>query len=352
MDAAEEVNEIGRRTEEETVCEKRERGDESETLTPWEQHASIISIPRFDYKAPSSLLHHSHSGFLVTCNIKREKSATKEVMSILGKVLPIAEEKAEAIKSSDASKRRKLCAQEIEENKEKTLHVDNVALVETGENPNVEELELAKERDNREHNSLMSLVKLTKSGLLLFTFPVEKSMDTTDMVSRVFEFLESGSLKAPIWCHRIFPVQATCVLTEKELRETVSKLVQRFVDDKHNTLSKPVKFAAGYSRRGVEEIKGKILKEASEVLDQCPLLERSKCFETVAAGVKDIVPDSTVDLKSPQLCVLVELLPLSRIPNGSYVAAVSVLPHRLVSTKPKLAIKPLLLETKQNKRQN
>ncbi|KAJ0235937.1 THUMP domain-containing protein [Hirschfeldia incana] len=346
--AAEEevVKDVGRSTEEEPVGEKREREEEAETLAPWEQHASIISIPRFDYTAPSSLLHHSHSGFLVTCGIKREKSATKEVMSILGKVLlPIGEEKAEVLKSSDASKRQKLCAQETVEDKVKT------ALQETGENSSVEDLKSAKGSVSEEHKSLMSLVKLTKSGLLLFTFPAENSTDTTDIVSRIFQFMESGALKAPVWCHRIFPVQATCSLTEKELQETVSKLVQRFVDDKQNTLSKPVKFAAAYSRRGVEETKGKIQK-ASEVLEQCPLLDRTKCFETVAAGVKAIVPDSVVDLKSPELCVLVELLPLSRIPNGSYVAAVSVLPHKLVSTKPKLVIKPLVAETKQKKGQN
>ncbi|KAF3573292.1 hypothetical protein F2Q69_00060524 [Brassica cretica] len=331
MAAAEEVvKDVERAIEETPVGEKREREEEAEIMAPWEQHASVISIPRFDYTAPSSLLHHSHSGFLVTCSIKREKSATKEVMSILGKVLlPLGE----ILKSSDESKRPKLCAQETEV---------------TGENLNAEDLKPAKESVNEEHKSLMSLVKLTKSGLLLFTFPVDNSTDTTDIVSRVFQFMESGALKAPVWCHRIFPVQATCALTEKELQETVSKLVQRFVDDKQNTLSTPVKFAAGYNRRGVEEAKGKIQK-ASEVLDQCPLLDRTKCFETVAAGVKAIVPDSVVDLKSPELCVMVELLPLSRIPNGSYVAAVSVLPHRLVSTKPKLAIKPLVPETKQKK---
>ncbi|CAN6901422.1 unnamed protein product [Brassica oleracea] len=335
MAAAEEVvvKDVGRAIEETPVGEKREREEEAETMAPWEQHASVISIPRFDYTAPSSLLHHSHSGFLVTCSIKREKSATKEVMSILGKVLlPLGE----VLKSSDASKRPKLCAQETEE---------------TGENLNAEDLKPAKESVNEEHKSLMSLVKLTKSGLLLFTFPVDNSTDTTDIVSRVFQCVKSGALKAPVWCHRIFPVQATCALTEKELQETVSKLVQRFVDDKQNTLSTPVKFAAGYNRRGVEEAKGKIQK-ASEVLDQCPLLDRTKCFETVAAGVKAIVPDSVVDLKSPELCVMVELLPLSRIPNGSYVAAVSVLPHKLVSTKPKLAIKPLVPESKQKKGQN
>ncbi|XP_010458208.1 PREDICTED: uncharacterized protein LOC104739520 [Camelina sativa] len=347
MAAVDEGNDVGRTVEEEEpLCEKREREEEeaeTETLTPWEQHSSIISIPRFDYKAPSSLIHHSHSGFLVTCTIKREKSATKEVMSILGKyIASMPEEISEVLKS----KKQKLCAHEIEEGED---HLENDALQQTGENPNVEDLKLA----NEEHNSLMSLVKLTKSGLLLFTFPVENSPDTTSIVSRVFQSMESGALKAPIWCHRIFPVQATCGLTEKELRETVSKLVQRFVNDKdNNTLSKPVKFAAGYQRRGVEETKGKIQKEASEVLDQCSLLDRIKCFETLAAGVKDIVPDSVVDLKAPELCVLVELLPLSRIPSGSIVAAVSVLPHRLVSTKPKLCIKPLVPESKHKKGQN
>ncbi|AAD18100.1 This gene is continued on the 5' end of BAC T12M14, partial [Arabidopsis thaliana] len=259
MAAVEEVDDVGRTIEEETVCEKRERGEEAETLTPWEQHSSIISIPRFDYKAPSSLLHHSHSGFLVTCNIKREKSATKEVMSILGKVSSqfsiiseakyigsMHEEKPEVLNST-ASKKQKVCAQETEEGGEKTVPLENDALQETGENPNVEDLKLA----NEEHNSLMSLVKLTKSGLLLFTFPVENSPNTTNIVSRVFQSMESGALKAPIWCHRIFPVQATCGLTEKELRETVSKLVQRFVNDKDNTLSKPVKVRKSFRYIGV-----------------------------------------------------------------------------------------------------
>ncbi|XP_031092787.1 uncharacterized protein LOC115997381 isoform X2 [Ipomoea triloba] len=38
-------------------------------MKPWEQHSAVISIPRFDYNAPSSILRHSHCGFLVTCPI-------------------------------------------------------------------------------------------------------------------------------------------------------------------------------------------------------------------------------------------------------------------------------------------
>ncbi|KAK3023706.1 hypothetical protein RJ639_044007 [Escallonia herrerae] len=47
-------------------------------MKPWEQHSAVISIPRFDYNAPTSLLQHSYS--------EREKSATKEAMSILEKI--------------------------------------------------------------------------------------------------------------------------------------------------------------------------------------------------------------------------------------------------------------------------
>lgn len=68
----------------------------------------------------------------------------------------------------------------------------------SGENLNAEDPKPAKESVSEEHKSLMSLVKLTKSGLLLFTFPVDNSTDTTDIVSRMFQFIESGALKAPV----------------------------------------------------------------------------------------------------------------------------------------------------------
>ncbi|KAK9749801.1 hypothetical protein RND81_02G151400 [Saponaria officinalis] len=65
---------------------EEKNGQIIQEMKPWEQHSAVISIPRFDYNAPSSLLQHSLSGFLITCPIKREKSATKEAISILAKV--------------------------------------------------------------------------------------------------------------------------------------------------------------------------------------------------------------------------------------------------------------------------
>ncbi|XP_042493285.1 uncharacterized protein LOC122072911 isoform X2 [Macadamia integrifolia] len=193
-------------------------------------------------------------------------------------------------------------------------------------------------------NLSLSLVKLTRSGLLLFTFPKENSSDVIDIVSNIFHSLDSGNLKPPQWCHRIFPIQATCALNEKDLRIVVSKLVQQFLNDKQKKLEKPIKFAVGYNRRGIEEteMKSQRTAEGSFLVD---LLDRNKCFSVVAAAVKDVVADSVVDLKSPQLSILVELLPVSGISNRSLVVAVSVLPNDLVSTKPKLCIKALVSET-------
>nr|AFK46098.1 unknown [Lotus japonicus] len=164
-------------------------GDEKAMMTPWEQHSGVIKLSRYDYNAPASLLLHSYSGFLITCTIKREKSATKEALSILEK------------------------------------------------------------------------------------------------------------------------------------------------------------FAVGYNRRGIEDTK--FAKENSNGSNAFSLLDRNKCFSVVASAVNDVVEDSVVDLRSPELSILVELLPLSRVPNGSLVVAVSALPRNLVSTKPRLCVKALTSNTKE-----
>ncbi|KAK8617492.1 hypothetical protein V6N13_080406 [Hibiscus sabdariffa] len=50
--------------------ESNEEEEERESpMTSWEQHVKVISIPRFDYKAHSSLLQRSHSAFLIICTI-------------------------------------------------------------------------------------------------------------------------------------------------------------------------------------------------------------------------------------------------------------------------------------------
>uniref|UniRef100_A0A5B7BV11 Uncharacterized protein n=1 Tax=Davidia involucrata TaxID=16924 RepID=A0A5B7BV11_DAVIN len=323
--------------------------EERSTMAPWEQHSAVISIPRFDYNAPSSLLDHSHSGFLVTCPIKREKSATKEAMSILEKCIGFSNTgSSESLESSDvndAAKRRKICLGEIDGECANSVESRSDS-ANCGKLSEDSRLSSSKSDTDEERSPVLSLVKLTRSGLLLFTFPRNNSPEVVNIVSNIIHSLESGSLSSPLWCHRIFPIQATCCLKEKELCTVVSKLVTQFVNDKQNKLARPIKFAVGYNRRGIEQTEMKILKNTSGDSNAFTLLDRNKCFDVVAAAVKDAVSDSIVDLKSPELSVLIEFLPLSGVPNGSLVVAVSVLPHNLVSTKPRLCIKALISGTK------
>ncbi|POO04160.1 hypothetical protein TorRG33x02_004640 [Trema orientale] len=105
-------------------------------------------------------------------------------------------------------------------------------------------------------------------------------------------------------------------------------------------------FVVGYNIRGIEETEMKNPKDTACVSTGSNLVDRKSCFSIVAAAVKDVVPDLVVDVRSPELSVLIELLPLSRIPNGSLIVVVSVLPQNLVSTKPRLCVKALASNVK------
>ncbi|KAI7758204.1 hypothetical protein M8C21_027669 [Ambrosia artemisiifolia] len=321
----------------------------SEEMKPWEQHSAVISIPRYDYKAPSSFLLRSFSGFLVTCPIKREKSATKEAMTILDKYLgaiDTCDSEAEKDPQNIATKRRKVVLSETEkcvnDVENKTLDENNGAK----EVPEGSCLSTPKSDANTGTPHPLSLVKLTRSGLLLFTFSNDRCPNVVNIVSNIMQSLESGSLKAPLWCHRILPIQTTCVLHEKELGTLVPKLVADFMNNEGKELARPVKFAVGYNRRGIEETESKGKNGNSSPV---VLLDRNKCFEVVAAAVKGIVSDSVVDLKCPELTVLIEALPVSGIPIGSPIVAVSVLPQKLIMTKPRLCIKALVPDVKSKK---
>lgn len=75
-------------------------------------------------------------------------------------------------------------------------------------------------------------------------------------------------------------------------------------------------FAVAFNRRGVEETE---MKQKGSVHDchESPLLDKNECLRVVASAVKDTVPDSVVDLKSPQVLMLIFFLsadsPFSRV---------------------------------------
>ncbi|XP_041012730.1 uncharacterized protein LOC121256137 isoform X3 [Juglans microcarpa x Juglans regia] len=311
---------------------------------------SATPIPASLSPAPS--LEMELSPFFLS---EREKSATKEALSILEKYVgSFANGSSEILEKPDdngVSKRRKICTDYLDRESINNGE-SNTASNNSGDNssnckPSKGICSSPARVDiNLEEGPILSLVKLTRSGLLLFTFPRNSAADTVRTVSNIMDSFESGTSKSPLWCHRIFPIQATCTLNEKELQAVVSKLVLQFLNDKQQELAHPVKFAVGYNTRGIKETEMKILKDTSNGSNAFALLDRNKCFSVVAAAVKNAASDSVVDLKSPALSVLVELLPLSGVPNGELVVAVSVLPRKLVNTKPRLCIKALVSDVK------
>ncbi|KMZ72124.1 hypothetical protein ZOSMA_16G00910 [Zostera marina] len=308
-------------------------------LAPWEQHSSVIPIPRFDYKAPNSILEQPHSGFLITCDINREKSATKEVISILEKHMVHSnnDSGSSELIVVQSEKKRKLYSEEIEQeckpfSNEKDASNTKETCVKSDEEENV----------IRKTN--LSLVKLMKKGLLLFIYPCDHRQNSVDILTKILNSLEHGDLKPPHWCHRIFPIQETFILNENSLFNVVSKLVQMHLSNGVKNPEKPIKFAVGYDRKGLDTIAKKTSKitfvNETNVLD---LLGRNECFKIVAKAVKHVAVESVVDLTSPELIVLIELLPISGVQSNSTVAGVSVLTREFVTTKPRLCVKSLSL---------
>ncbi|XP_031495825.1 uncharacterized protein LOC116261279 isoform X1 [Nymphaea colorata] len=290
-----------------SAAQERDSEERGEEMTPWEQHSSVISIPRFDYEAPTAILEHSHSGFLVTCTIKREKSATKEAIALLEKHINSTSStySLKHLLPPDINlgvKKRKLCDPceerlaedpkgDLTNDEEDTLHVDG--------NPFDENSGSANACSSAENVFPLSLVKLTRSGLLLFAIPRHLCMQNVNILMDIFRYLDSGDQKPPIWCHRILPFQGTCMLREKDLAMAVKRFVDQYTGSEDHVTERPLKFAVAFNRRGVE---GTEMKQKSSAHDchESPLLDRNECLRVVASAVKDTVPDSVVDLKSPQ----------------------------------------------------
>ncbi|KAF8021058.1 hypothetical protein BT93_G1471 [Corymbia citriodora subsp. variegata] len=199
------LQEVDHRDEEEEEEQQQQQQAKTKktSMTPWEQHAAVISIPRFDYNAPSSLLRRSHSGFLITCTIKREKSATKEAMCLLekycGKSAPSESNNLEVANAKLNAKRRKVCPEELDQEGADGAECGHLTDQYHNEDGKLSEdvSSQTKEDIGANKSSALSLVKLTGSGLLLFTFPDEDSADTIQIVSDIIDSLGSGDSSSP-----------------------------------------------------------------------------------------------------------------------------------------------------------
>ena len=98
---------------------------------------------------------------------------------------------------STDTRRRKICTKEIDQNIANSVNSTKINQG-AGENPKDDCFFSVNTDKSEAPDFVLSLVKLTRSGFLLFTFPRENSLDTIDIVSKIFRDLESGSLKSPL----------------------------------------------------------------------------------------------------------------------------------------------------------
>nr|CAB3447492.1 unnamed protein product [Digitaria exilis] len=235
---------------------------------------------------------------------EREKSATKEAISILEEYIGHADchvsEQAEPCDVKNAVKKRKLCSETSENSEEAVTDGNSYSVSESTGSIVESSSSQSKMSENVEKPSNLSLVKLSRSGLLFFKFP-SGGLHVVEMLTEIFHSLRCGKLKSPQWCHRILPIQETCVLSEKDLHATVSKLFLDFSRNKGNQ-DDHIKFAVAYNRRGIDETEVKPRKNTNEGSNQQEtLMDREQCFKVVAAAVKSVFENSVVDLKSPEV---------------------------------------------------
>ncbi|CAK9222555.1 unnamed protein product [Sphagnum troendelagicum] len=318
-------------------------------MPPWEQHGGVINMPRYLYGANAALLQGSHPGFLITCAYRREKSTTKEAMALLQEVcvkvictflLPDHKvEETEKLGRAEASDKDRIAAIPVTVSKDDQDRKDFENLEESGREP--ETYSCGEDQDVTKGLPEFSLVKLARMGMVYLSVSGRTSRDMVTVLSRLLADIHAGLRTSPQWCHRIFPVQATCSLTKGDLCAVVMQLVKDYLGNRKTSTDQPLKYAVAFNRRGVEDKHSNISSSTGDTSVQGVTLGKIECIDVIAGAVQTVTSNTVVDLVNPEMVVMVEVLPLVGS-QSSLVCALSVLPKELVVTKPKLVVKPLV----------
>ncbi|GBG90729.1 hypothetical protein CBR_g51236 [Chara braunii] len=187
-----------------------------------------------------------------------------------------------------------------------------------------------------------SLVKMACMGVVMFCLPEGSSICPVAVVSQILEDARAGR---PRWCQRIHPVQTTCPLEGEAIGSEVHKLMSAFLErrrrdgDEQST----VKFAVGYKSRANAGQGGSLLPGKGGQKAAAEVLGRAECIVVVASAVEQAVTcaglKAVVDLTSPEVAVMVEVVPVAGA--RSALCALSILPSAMITTKPKIAVRLL-----------
>ncbi|CAK9874226.1 unnamed protein product [Sphagnum jensenii] len=323
-------------------------------MPPWEQHGGVINMPRYLYGANAALLQGSHPGFLITCAYRREKSTTKEAMALLQEVFERESEATNAFEmqkqdhkveetqklgGAEVPDKDRIAAMPVTVSKDDQDRKDFENLEESGREP--ETYSCGEDQDLTKGLPEFSLVKLARMGMVYLSVSGRMSRDLVTVLSRLLADIHAGLRTSPQWCHRIFPVQATCSLTKGDLCAVVMQLVKDYLGNRKTSTDQPLKYAVAFNRRGVEDKHSNISSITGDTSVQGGTLGKIECIDVIAGAVQTVTSHTVVDLVNPEMVVMVEVLPLVGS-QSSLVCALSVLPKELVVTKPKLVVKPLV----------
>ncbi|KAI5066210.1 hypothetical protein GOP47_0018834 [Adiantum capillus-veneris] len=261
--------------------------------TPWEHHASASGLPRFNYKAPSST--DSLKGFLITCPLDREKSATMEAMPLITKQL----KSPNLLKSLGAS------GDESTGSDSSTLQSNKSA--ENGSNKDALNLKRSRaefEIPEADDDKGVYISKLARKGIVSIFWDSSKTHDPVTVLSNIFA--DKGSRSSLRWCERMIPVQASCVYSRENLSALVTKLVMEYLGNSLPTEKQPLKYAVSFNRHGFEA------KEVDKSTND-ERLDRMSCIHLVTAAMANAAPHTVVDLLTPQMVVIVEVIPFAGV---------------------------------------
>lgn len=304
--------------------------------TPWEQHASAAGLPRYNYKALSST--RSLKGFLITCALDREKSATKEAMGILTKLFgsPTVPKTCH----SDGKNKGELVGQPPGDE----CGCTNSSIAHSPSNQiakkqsHKDEMSLKRSRTEFEDSTAdtIFLLKMAQKGIISIFWENSEYDDPVTMLMKVLADVENGSVSPLRWCQRMVPVQASCVYSRESFSALVTKLVMEYVGKFPPTETQPLKYAVSFNRRGFEarEVDGFRSSQNEGGLD------KMTCIHLVTAAVASVATHTTVDLGAPQMVVIVEVIPLAGVQIFP-ICGVAVLSGTLMNAKPKLSVKSL-----------
>ncbi|GLC35877.1 hypothetical protein PLESTB_000515300 [Pleodorina starrii] len=418
--------------------------------------APFVPVDRYRY-AVIQELEAGAKGFIVTCNFRREKSATREASQLLRRYMPAhlfppqppppvgppgvqpergaepsepgqggsstqatgevgagdsggkaaaaaaAAAAVSAGQAEDGGKRRRGAATDDgrdggdSDSSEDGDDGEDGGVVGGGAGGGAEAAESAD--GPRGEPSALGLAKVGCRGVVVMRLSAAAAaeVDPVRVVESMLADLAAGALQPPKHCQRIIPMDATCALTDTGLSAAAAAAAaahrHRHLKDKpegdaaaataaavepftyaityHSRATEvptaapvvaaaaaPGAVPAGGGARAADAATGAAQKSGDEQRQEQQqeqgkqeqgqgaagvqgkaLSERGRIMSLVAAGMTEVFGEAAkVNLKKPQVAVLVESIPIA----GRQFASVTVLPQHLFVAKGKLVIKPLI----------